>query len=312
MTEPGVAARTTGDDAGHREDMVELAGGSFRMGSERFYPEERPVRLAEVGRFWIDRHPVTVGQFARFVESTAYVTFAERAPAAEHYPDADPDLLVPGSLVFNKTAGPVGLADVRAWWSYVPGARWDRPEGPDSSTDGRADHPVVHVAFEDAQAYADWAGKALPTEAEWEFAARGGLDGATFTWGEELMPGGRPAGNWWQGEFPWQNLMLDGWERTSPVGTFSANGFGLHDMCGNVWEWTASAWSAEQAGKDRSPCCAGGPDRPAHRQRRVVKGGSHLCAPNYCLRFRPAARQGEEIDTSTSHIGFRCVVREDE
>jgi len=289
--------------------MVELAGGSFRMGSERFYPEERPVRLVEVRRFWIDPQPVTVQQFQRFVEATGYVTLAARVPAAEDYPDADPDLLVPGSLVFNKTAGPVSLNDVRAWWSYVPGARWDRPEGPGSTTDERADHPVTQIAYEDAQAYASWAGKALPTEAEWEFAARGGLEGATFTWGEELMPEGRPAGNWWQGEFPWQNLMLDGWERTSPIGAFPANGYGLYDMCGNVWEWTSSAWSSEQ--KNRSPCCAGGTDHTAHRQRRVVKGGSHLCAPNYCLRFRPAARQGEEIDTSTSHIGFRCVVRED-
>ena len=293
------------------EDMVELVGGVFQMGSERFYPEERPVRPVEVGRFWIDRNPVTVGQFQRFVDATGHITLAERAPSAGDYPDADPALLVPGSLVFSKTDGPVALNDVHNWWSYVPGARWDQPEGPGSTTNELADHPVVHIAYEDALAYAAWAGKALPTEAEWEFAARGGLDGATFTWGEELMPGGRPAGNWWQGEFPWQNLMLDGWERTSPVAAFPANGYGLHDMCGNVWEWTASPWGAEHSGKDRSPCCAGGTHGATHRQRRVVKGGSHLCAPNYCLRFRPAARQGEEIDTSTSHIGFRCVVRED-
>jgi formylglycine-generating enzyme len=309
MSEPG--AEQTAGGSPDREDMVELAGGSFRMGSERFYPEERPVRLVEVGRLWIDRSPVTVRQFERFIEATGYLTLAERAPAAEDYPDAQPDLLVPGSLVFNKTSGPVPLNDVHSWWSYVPGARWDQPEGPDSTTDGRADHPVVHIGYEDAQAYADWAGKALPTEAEWEFAARGGLDGASFTWGEELMPGGRPAGNWWQGEFPWQNLMLDGWERTSPVGEFPANGYGLYDMCGNVWEWTSTPWGSEQAQQGHAPCCAGGMSGPAHRQRRVVKGGSHLCAPNYCLRFRPAARQGEEIDTSTSHIGFRCVVRDD-
>ena len=290
------------------EDMVELAGGSFRMGSEQFYPEERPIRLVEVGRFWIDRNPVTVRQFEQFIEATGHITLAERAPNPEDYPTAQPNLLVPGSLVFNKTAGPVPLNDVHNWWSYVPGARWNRPEGPDSTTDQRADHPVVHIAYEDAQAYASWAGKALPTEAEWEFAARGGLDGATFTWGEELMPNGRPAANWWQGEFPWQILMLDGWERTSPVGAFPANGYGLHDMCGNVWEWTTTPWGSEQTRK--APCCAGGMDRTAHRERRIVKGGSHLCAPNYCLRFRPAARQGEEIDTSAGHIGFRCVVRE--
>ena len=290
------------------EGMVELAGGSFRMGSERFYPEERPVRVMEVDRFWIDRDPVTVRQFRRFVKATGYVTVAERDPSAEDYPDADPELLLPGSAVFHRTAGPVDLDDVRSWWSYVPGANWDRPEGPDSRTYDRANHPVVHVAYEDAQAYAQWAGKALPTEAEWEFAARGGLDGATFSWGDELMPGGRPVGNWWQGEFPWQNLMLDGWERTSPVGTYPANGYGLHDMCGNVWEWTCSSFNQDTSDETRSPCCVGG-----HRERhprRVIKGGSHLCAPNYCLRFRPAARQGETIDTSTSHIGFRCVVRD--
>jgi formylglycine-generating enzyme required for sulfatase activity len=295
----------------NHQEMVEIAGGPFRMGSERFYLEERPVRRVEVGRFWIDRCPVTVRQFAEFVAATGHVTLAEHAPTAEDYPGADPALLVPGSLVFTRTAGPVPLHDVHAWWSYMPGARWDRPEGPDSTTDDRADHPVVHIAYADAQAYASWAGKALPTEEEWEFAARGGLDAATFTWGEELMPEGRPAGNWWQGEFPWQNLLLDGWERTSPVGAYPANGYGLHDMCGNVWEWTTSLWSTAHAGKDRSPCCAGATDRAAARERRVVKGGSHLCAPNYCLRFRPAARQGEEIDTSTSHIGFRCVVRPD-
>ena len=170
-------------------------------------------------------------------------------------------------------------------------------------------HPVVHVAYEDALAYADWAGKSLPTEAEWEFAARGGLDGATFSWGEELTPGGRPAANCWQGEFPWQNLRLDGWEGTSPVGAFPANGYGLADMCGNVWEWTSDLYAGDDRADAPSPCCSHHTSADASIPRRVIKGGSHLCAPNYCLRFRPAARQGEAVDTSTSHIGFRCVVR---
>jgi formylglycine-generating enzyme len=254
---------------------------------------------------------VTVTQFRRFVKATGYVTVAERAPTVEQYPDADPALLVPGSLVFHKTAGPVSLDDVRAWWSYVPGARWDCPEGPGSATYERARHPVVHVAHEDAQAYAHWAGKELPSEAEWEFAARGGLEGATFAWGEELMPAGRPAANWWQGEFPWQNLRLDGWEGTSPVGAFPPNGYGLADMCGNVWEWTSELFGSDHATASPSPCCVECAEPGADIPRRVTKGGSHLCAPNYCLRFRPAARQGESVDTSTSHIGFRCVVRVD-
>jgi formylglycine-generating enzyme len=291
-----------------QDDMVAIPGGSFRMGSERFYPEERPVREVAVEGFLIDRHPVTVAQFRRFVKATGYATVAERAPEAGDYPGADPSLLVPGSLVFQRTRGPVPLDDVRSWWSYVPGARWDRPEGPGSDTYQRAHHPVVHVAFADARAYAEWAGKALPTEAEWEYAARGGVDGATFPWGEELLPGGRPAANWWQGEFPWQQLRLHGFERTSPVGSFASNGYGLLDVCGNVWEWTVDDFAPDHA-PPSSPCCAPHEAPRPRIARRVIKGGSHLCAPNYCLRFRPAARQSEDVDTSTGHIGFRCVAR---
>jgi len=290
-----------------QDDMVAIPGGRFQMGSERFYPEERPVREMTVEGFRIDRHPVTVAEFRRFVKATGYVTLAEQAPDAAEYPDADPSLLVPGSLVFHRTRGPVPLDEVRSWWSYVPRARWNQPEGPGSDTYDRARHPVVHVAFEDAEAYAAWAGKSLPTEAEWEYAARGGRDGATFPWGEELLPGGRPAANWWQGEFPWQQLRLHGYERTSPVGAFAPNGYGLLDMCGNVWEWTIDEFATGRS--PTRPCCA--PVEPgAHIPRRVIKGGSHLCAPNYCLRFRPAARQAEAVDTSTGHIGFRCVVRD--
>jgi len=286
------------------KDMVELPGGTFRMGSDRFYPEEAPVHEVTVGAFAIDRHPVTVAEFRRFVKDTGHVTDAEKPPMAEDYPDADPELLVAGSLVFRRTTGPVPLDDYRAWWAWVPGAEWRRPEGPGSTVGGRERHPVTHVTHADAAAYAAWAGKALPTEAEWEYAARGGLDGATFTWGEELAPRGRMMANTWQGEFPWQNLLLDRYERTSPVETYPPNGYGLYDMAGNVWEWTDDWFTGPSGG---SPCCA--PAAGERFPRRVTKGGSHLCAPNYCLRYRPAARQGESIDSSTGHIGFRCVVR---
>ncbi len=288
------------------KNMVELPGGTFRMGAESFYPEERPVREVEVGGFRIDRHPVTVAEFRRFVKDTGHVTWAEQPPDPADYPDADRDLLVPGSLVFRKTVGPVDLRDFHNWWSWTPGADWRHPEGPESNVGGRELHPVTHVAYSDAAAYAEWAGKSLPTEAEWEYAARGGLDGAVFTWGDEFAPKGRMMANTWQGEFPWQNLLLDRYEGTSPVGTYPPNGYGLYDMAGNVWEWTDDWFTAQNAAA--SPCCS--PQLAGDRfPRRVIKGGSHLCAPNYCLRYRPAARQGESIDTSTSHIGFRCVVR---
>jgi formylglycine-generating enzyme required for sulfatase activity len=277
------------------------------MGDERFYPEERPVREVAVDGFWIDERPVTVAEFRRFVKETGYVSMAERPLDPDDYPDADPALLRPGSLVFRATRGPVDLDDPSNWWQYVPGAYWKRPDGPGSDTYSRARHPVVHVAPEDADAYATWAGKALPTEAEWEYAARGGLRGAIFAWGDEPTPDGREMANSWQGEFPWQNLKSDGWLGTSPVGTYPPNGYGLYDMTGNVWEWTTDAFHTGE--HDTHACCA--PDRASHERfpRRVIKGGSHLCAPNYCLRFRPAARQGEAIDTSTAHIGFRCIVR---
>ena len=271
--------------------------------------------------FWIDRHPVTNAEFAGFVESTGYVTIAERRPNPSEYPDVNPGLLVPGSLVFRPPRGRVGLHDVRFWWVYVHGAYWREPEGPGSNLDGRDVHPVVHVAYGDAQAFAAWAGKELPSEAEWEFAARGGLDGAAFVWGEEFAPEERMLANTWQGEFPWQNLCTDGYEGTSPVGAFPANGYGLHDMTGNVWEWTADDFAPYVAAAPKA-CCTPGPrplvslershvagDPGAPIGQKVLKGGSHLCAPNYCLRYRPAARQPQSIDTSACHVGFRCVVR---
>jgi len=305
-------------------DMVWIEGGPFRMGSEAFYPEEAPVHTVKVDGFWIDEHTVTVAEFRRFVKATGWVTVAERELDPADYPDADPSSLVPGSLVFHRTRGPVDLNDYRNWWQYVPGASWRHPEGPASTLDGRERHPVTHVAWEDVEAYAKWAGKALPTEAEWEFAARGGLDGAVYTWGDEFAPRGRMMANTWQGEFPWQNLMLDKHERTSPVRSFPANGYGLYDMAGNVWEWTADFYTPRHSDEVAHPCCAPLNPRveipetgyelgiPGERfPRKVIKGGSHLCAPNYCLRYRPAARQAQQLDTSTGHLGFRLVVRPD-
>jgi len=288
--------------------MAWVPGGEFAMGSDAFYPEEGPVRRVAVDGFWIDRDPITVAQFRRFVKATGYVTVAERPLDPADYPDAEPSALVPGALVFQPARGPVDLRDYRNWWAYVPGATWERPEGPASDTYTRGRHPVTQIAYADAGAYADWAGKALPTESEWECAARGGLDGAVFAWGDDFAPDGQMMANTWQGEFPWQNLRSDGYAGTSPVGTFPPNGYELHDVTGNVWEWTCSEAAAHTA---ESPCCA--PTEAAeHIPRRVIKGGSHLCAPNYCLRYRPAARQFEAVDTSTTHIGFRCIVRPDE
>ena len=304
------------------KNMRWIPSGSFRMGSAGFYPEERPVHAVEVDGFWIDEHPVTVAEFRRFVKATGHVTFAEVAPDAADYPDADSDLLVPGSLVFTGTDQPVPLDDVRRWWTWTPGADWRHPEGPGSSLNGRDRHPVTHVAWSDVAAYADWAGKELPTEAEWEYAARGGLDQKVYAWGDDLYPRGRPMANVWQGEFPWENTLDDGFLRTSPVGRFPPNGYGLVDVCGNVWEWTADYFTPRHTDEPDKPCCVPrnprvtspdesfGVGQPGeHLPRRVIKGGSHLCAPSYCLRYRPAARQAESIDTSTSHIGFRCVIR---
>jgi len=310
-----------------REGMIELPAGSFWMGSADFYPEEAPVREVAIDAFAIDRVPVTVAQFAQFVQESGYLTLAERAPDPASYPDADPSLLRAGSAVFHPTPGPVPLEDPTRWWAYVPGASWRAPWGPDSDNSTRQDHPVTHVAFEDAEAYAQWADKALPSEAEWEYAARGGLDGAVVAWGDEQRPGGELMANHWQGEFPWRNTGANGWRGTSPVGLFPANGYGMYDVTGNVWEWTSDYYSTRGPGAEipPSPCCQppvnprietpeGSYDRGrpgASIPRRVIKGGSHLCAPSYCLRYRPAARQPETTDTSTSHIGFRCITRED-
>jgi sulfatase modifying factor 1 len=294
--------------------MTFVQGRTFAMGSDRHYPEEAPVRETAVGGFWMDEHPVTNIKFLRFVKDTGHVTLAEQLPDPSQYPDAKPDMLFAGSVVFEKSAGPVDLSNHFNWWTWRQGADWRHPEGPDSSLHGRERHPVVHVAFADAEAYAAWAGKELPTEAEWEYGARGGLDGAEYAWGDELMPKGKPMANTWQGEFPHENTLLDGFEGTSPVGRFPPNGHGLYDMTGNVWEWTTDWYSAGV--EETSPCCGGDPraasvdpNDPMEIPRKVMKGGSHLCAPNYCRRYRPAARMAQAVDTSTSHLGFRCLVR---
>lgn len=305
-----------------------VEGGTSTMGSEAYYPEERPLRKVKVDAFWIDETPVTNLEFARFVAATGYTTIAEIPPDPKQYPGLLPELAFPGSLVFTKPARLASLEDYHQWWQFMLGADWRHPYGPESDLDSLElwDHPVVHIAWADAAAYAKWAGKDLPTEAEHEFAARGGLENVEFAWGDELSPDGRMMANYWQGEFPISNTMEDGWERTSPVRSYDPNGYGLYDMIGNVWEWTRDWWSEEAAipkKKHSQSCCTISNPRGGQMKdsfdprmaevkigRKVLKGGSHLCAVNYCKRFRPAARHPEMVDTSTSHIGFRCVVRD--
>jgi formylglycine-generating enzyme required for sulfatase activity len=302
------------------EGMIRLSGGTFLMGSENFYPEEAPVRQVRVDPFWIDEVPVSNAEFARFVAATGHVTIAEIAPDPKDYPGMPAEMAQPGSLVFEHDAGPVNLR-IPSWWDFRFGANWRAPLGPGSACE--PDHPVVHVAHEDASAYAAWAGKALPTEAEWEFAARGGMDGADYAWGDALAPDGKMLANYWQGNFPVAHDLIDSWDRTSPLRAFPPNGYGLYDMIGNVWEWTDDWFAQPKVERKRGgSCCI--PENPRGGTRRgsidkreavriprkVMKGGSHLCAENYCQRYRPAARYAQAIDTSTSHVGFRCVVRE--
>jgi len=298
--------------------MTWIAPATFRMGSDRHYREEAPVHPVSVSGFWIDVCQVTNRDFARFVAETGYVTVAERPLDPADFPGAPAENLLPGSLVFTRTRGPVDLRHLSHWWTWTPGACWRRPEGPKSSVDGRADHPVVHVAYEDAERYAAWAGKTLPTEAQWELAARGGLDGAAYTWGDQPEPQGAQLANYWHGDFPWRPAR--GYGTTASVGSCEPNGFGLFDMAGNVWEWTTDWYSARHPEPADSPCCVprdplGGRRRdsldPAQPQfpvpRRVIKGGSFLCADSYCMRYRPGARRPQMVDTGMSHIGLRCV-----
>jgi len=305
------------------DGMIWIPDGTFRMGSDKHYPEEAPVHRVAVNGFWIDCAPVTNREFRKFVEATGYVTFAEVAPSPKDYPGALPHMLKAGSLVFDPPGHPVDLRNFANWWSFKFGANWRRPYGKGSSIRGLDNHPVVHIACRDAEAYAAWAGKELPTEAEWEYAARGGLDQVEFAWGDDLTPGGCRMANTWQGSFPHQNLAADGYERTSPVEAFPPNGYGLYDMIGNVWEWTSDWYSSVHTADAPKACCIpenprGGPEVGSYDPcqprikipRKVVKGGSHLCAPNYCRRYRPAARHAQPVDTSMSHVGFRCITRE--
>ena len=328
-------ANTAGPPGPAPDGMAWIPGGEFSMGAAdplgkdanvvgmQATGDSRPIHRVYVTGFWIDRTEVTNRQFARFANETGYVTVAERKPRAEDFPGAPPENLVAGSVVFAPPAHAVPLDDHFLWWSYVKGANWRHPLGPGSSLEGREEFPVVHLAYEDAEAFAKWAGKRLPTEAEWEFAARGGLDGAEFAWGDEFIPNKRPTANTWHGEFPHQRNP--GFRRTSPVTAFPPNGYGVHDMIGNVWEWTGDWFSARHQADAPKACCIpenprGGPEADSYDScqpnvripRKVLKGGSHLCAPNYCRRYRPAARHAQPVDTSTGHVGFRCVIRQKE
>jgi sulfatase modifying factor 1 len=305
--------------------MIRIPSGGTQMGSDRHYPDEGPIRRVTVDSFSIDRSPVTNERFAEFVDATGYVTVAEHAPDPALYPGAPPENLVPGGLVFTMPPGPVDLGDYFNWWAWTPGSDWRHPIGPGSDIDGLSDHPVVQVSYDDALAYCSWANVSLPTEAEWEFAARGGLEGSEFAWGDHDPQETGPLANTWQGGFPYENTEVDGWTRTSPVGAFPANGYDLFDMIGNVWEWTDDWYVASRTAPSEASCCAPQsrtigsakgsldarqPETPIPRK--VVKGGSHLCTPQYCFRYRPAARQPQMIDTATSHIGFRYVSRDPE
>jgi formylglycine-generating enzyme required for sulfatase activity len=300
-----------------------IRGREFLMGCDEGYPDEAPARRAVVGDFWIDEAPVTNAQFAEFIAATGYKTLAETAPDARDYPGMLPEMAKPASAVFVQPARRLEPAHPSHWWQYVFGADWRHPQGPASGVIDRMDHPVVHVAFVDAEAYARWAGKSLPTEAEWEFAARGGLEGTMYAWGDQLAPQGRMMANYWQGEFPWRNTVADGYEGTSPIRSYPANGFDLYDMIGNVWEWTVDWYAAPRLPAAAAVCCAGSagcagseaasydPATPNLRiGRKVLKGGSFLCAANYCQRYRPAAKSPQPVDSPTSHLGFRCIIRQ--
>jgi len=308
------------------EGMVWIAGGEFSMGCELPGSKlnERPIVKVSVEGFWIDEHDVTNAEFRKFVTATGYKTTAERPVDWEEIkkqlepgtPKPPDEVLQPGSMVFTPTKGPVDLADMGAWWAWTIGANWQHPEGPKSNIDGRDDHPVVQVSWDDAVAYAKWIGKRLPTEAEWEFAARGGLGGKRFGWGDEFKPGGKFMANTWDGEFPYKNNKEDGYERSSPVKSFPANGYGLYDMGGNVWNWCSDWYRVDTHARlklDPSSCknpqgpkSSYSPEHP-NQPERVTKGGSFLCHVDYCESYRPAARRGTPPDTGMSHIGFRCV-----
>ncbi len=281
------------------------------MGEDHFYPEERPAHRREVHEFELDATPVTIRQFSDFIEDTGYITVAQKALDPKDFPGVPAADLAAGSMVFKPSSGPVDLRNWRLWWEWVPGACWNHPQGPSSSFHDRLDHPVTHVSFVDATAYAQWAGKRLPTEAEWEFAARGGVDGSPYQWGDAEVPSGELRANTWQGSFPYLNTGAKGWVGTSPVGTFAPNNFGLYDMIGNVWEWTSDPYVPRHVPLDQKFPLAEGRNNllppETGPQQRVLKGGSHMCSPDYCRRYRPAARSPQTEDSATTHIGFRCA-----
>jgi sulfatase modifying factor 1 len=308
--------------------MVWIPGGAFAMGTDdvRSFPNERPAHRVQVQGFWMDEHDVTNAEFAKFVTTTGYVTTAEKKPNWDELkkelppdtPKPDDAMLVAGSLVFTPTSRPVPLNDLSAWWRWVPGANWRHPEGPASTIEDRENHPVVQVSWYDAVAYAKWAGKRLPTEAEWEFAARGGLEGKRYPWGDEFRPNGKYMANTWQGLFPVTNTAEDGFVGTSPVKSFPPNGYGLYDMAGNVWQWCSDWYRVDAFTQLSSKNVCSDPAGPAeswdpsdpYTPKHVVKGGSFLCNPSYCESYRPSARRGTPPDTGASHTGFRCVVSE--
>jgi formylglycine-generating enzyme len=293
--------------------MVWIPGGTFKMGSEdpSFRGEAEPIHTVTVKGFWMDVTEVTNEQFAEFVKATGYVTIAEKTPDAKQFPDVPPDKLKPFSSVFTPPTGDNPARSFADWWKPVYGADWKHPDGPGSTLNGKEKYPVVHISWVDAEAYAKWAGKRLPTEAEWEFAARGGLDGKKYAWGDDFKPDGRPMANTWQGTFPKQNLMVDGHRTAAPVGSFAANGYGLFDMSGNVWEWCADWYRVDYfknspKNDPQGPESSLDPNEP-NAKKRVQKGGSFLCAENYCSRYQVGARHSGEIESAADHIGFRCV-----
>lgn len=306
--------------------MVWIPGGEFTMGtnSSLGWPEEKPAHRVRVDALWMDDHEVTNAEFAKFVDATQYVTTAERPPQLEEImkqvppgtPTPSPEMLVPGSLVFTPSSSAIPLDDWSRWWQWVPGANWRHPEGPGSNLAGRENHPVVQVSWDDAVAYAKWAGKRLPTEAEWEFAARGGLAGKDYVWGNDPPDEKHALANTWQGAFPYRNTKVDGYDRTAPVKSFPPNGYGLYDMAGNVWEWCADWYDVSLYARRAGHGVETNPTGPEHsynpsapyRPERVQRGGSFLCSDEYCWRYRPSARQGSSPDTGMSHVGFRCVL----
>ena len=302
-SEMGAASLSQADckDASEHREMVWLEGGSYTRGATGFYPDEGPPETVRVDGFWIGRFEVTNARFGEFVAETGYVTVAERQPDPKDFPGIDPALLKPGSVVFTMPTQPAG--NLTQWWRFVPGANWREPTGPGSSIDGLEHHPVAHIAYEDARAFAEWLGHDLPTETQWEYAARGGLERAVYAWGDEFLVDGQHQANTWQGIFPMVNAVEDHYSASAPVGCFPANGYGLYDMIGNLWEWVDD-WYYPAHG---TPGSGGHDPRQPGVPVKVIKGGSYLCAENYCRRYRPAARHAQELTLSAAHIGFRTV-----